>query len=177
MVDPRVSRAAAGDREAAESLVRSLLPRARNFARTLLGGDEHVDAVARDALLGALRGLASAPMDQPFERWVDRHVVRESLRRLPSLRGDDSVTVKRPGARVLRLDRREGNSTAQLILALDALYDDQRVLVAMHRFAGMPFEVIASELRISKDRAVARYRTGVARLDYLLSMDDARRGA
>jgi RNA polymerase sigma-70 factor (ECF subfamily) len=49
--DPRVAKAAGGDRECAQELLLELLPRVRNLVRYLAWGDVDVDDLAQLALI------------------------------------------------------------------------------------------------------------------------------
>ena len=51
-IDARIAAAAGGDRGAAQSLCRELLPRVRNLVRYLVRGDARVDDIAQEALIG-----------------------------------------------------------------------------------------------------------------------------
>jgi RNA polymerase sigma-70 factor (ECF subfamily) len=86
--DPRITAAASGDRTAAESLCRELLPRVRNLVRYLVRGDARVDDIAQEALIAVLRGLATYRGDGRFEAWVDRVVARSTFAALRRLRAE-----------------------------------------------------------------------------------------
>src|SRR6185295_4746903 len=78
-IDPRVRAAAAGDRRAAEALLRELLPRVRNLVRYLVRGDAEVDDLAQQAMIAILRGLPTYRGEGTFTSWADRVTARSVL--------------------------------------------------------------------------------------------------
>jgi RNA polymerase sigma-70 factor (ECF subfamily) len=161
-IDPRITAAAGGDRAAAQSLCRDLLPRVRNLVRYLVRGDARVDDIAQEALIAVLRGLASYRGDGKFESWVDRVVARSTFATLRRLRAetqpgaeDVSAHERDPVERSPYEDRRE------LAAALDQLPHDQRQALILHVSVGLtvpeiaeavaaPFETVRSRLRLAK---------------------------
>ena len=162
MNDPRITAAAAGDRDAAEALCRELLPRVRNLVRYLVRGDARVDDIAQDALIAVLRGLASYRGEGRFEAWVDRVVARSTFATLRRLRAETQ-----PGAEdVAGRERDPGDVSPyedrrELAAALDRLPGDQRQALILHFSVGLTvpeiaeavaaaFETVRSRLRLAK---------------------------
>ena len=160
--DPRITAAASGDRDAAESLCRELLPRVRNLVRYLVRGDARVDDIAQDALIAVLRGLASYRGEGRFEAWVDRVVARSTFATLRRLRAETQ-----PGAEdVAGRERDPGDVSPyedrrELAAALDRLPGDQRQALILHFSVGLtvpeiaeavaaPLETVRSRLRLAK---------------------------
>ena len=160
--DPRITAAASGDRSAAESLCRELLPRVRNLVRYLVRGDARVDDIAQEALIAVLRGLATYRGEGRFESWVDRVVARSTFATLRRLRAETQ-----PGAEdVAGRERDPGEVTPfegrrELAAALDRLPGDQRQALILHFSVGLtvpeiaeavaaPFETVRSRLRLAK---------------------------
>src|SRR5689334_3483784 len=92
--DPRIAAAANGDRAAAESICRELVPRVRNLVRYLLRGDGRVDDVSQEALIAVLRGLGSYRGDGRFESWVDRVVARTTFASIRRMRAETPPGVR-----------------------------------------------------------------------------------
>src|ERR1043165_10300392 len=92
--DPRPGPAAPGDRAAAQSLCRELLPRVRNLVRYLVRGDARVDDVAQEALIAVLKGLTTYRGEGKFESWVDRTVARSTFATLRRLRAETQPGVE-----------------------------------------------------------------------------------
>src|SRR5215510_1078522 len=125
-IDPRIAKAAAGDRKAAHALLSDHLPRMRNLIRYLVRGDREVDDIAQQALIAVVKGLGSYRGEGRFESWVDRVTVRETFAHLARDRKEregramlydvDSIPAE---GRDAFLERREA------VERLDALPDDQ----------------------------------------------------
>lgn len=161
-VDPRIAAAASGDRVAAQSLCRELLPRVRNLVRYLVRGDARVDDVAQEALIAVLKGLGSYRGEGRFESWVDRIVARTTFATLRRLRAETQ-----PGAEDVAGQERDPvelspyEERRELAAALDQLPADQRQALILHFSVGMtvpeiaeavaaPFETVRSRLRLAK---------------------------
>ena len=161
-IDPRVAAAAGGDREAAQSLCRELLPRVRNLVRYLVRGDARVDDIAQEALIAVLRGLGSYRGEGAFEAWVDRVVARSTFATLRRIRAETQ-----PGAENVAESERDPvepspyEDRRELAAALDRLPHDQRQALILHFSVGMtvpeiaeavaaPFETVRSRLRLAK---------------------------
>ncbi len=161
-IDPRIPAAAAGDRDAAQSLCRELLPRVRNLVRYLVRGDGRVDDIAQEALIAVLRGLGTYRGDGRFEAWVDRVVARSTFATLRRIRAETQ-----PGTEDVAERERDPVESAPyeerraLATALDRLPPDQRQALILHFSVGMtvpeiaqavaaPFETVRSRLRLAK---------------------------
>jgi RNA polymerase sigma-70 factor, ECF subfamily len=161
-IDPRIASAASGDRMAAESLCRELLPRVRNLVRYLVRGDARVDDIAQEALIAVLRGLRTYRGDGRFESWVDRVVARSTFATLRRIRAETQ-----PGAEDVAERERDPvpvsvyEERRELAAALDRLPAEQRQALIMHFSVGMtvpeiaeavsaPFETVRSRLRLAK---------------------------
>jgi len=161
-IDPRIHAAAGGDRTAAQSLCRELLPRVRNLVRYLVRGDARVDDIAQEALIAVLRGLASYRGEGKFESWVDRVVARSTFATLRRLRAETQ-----PGAEDVASRERDTTEHSpyedrrELAAALDRLPHDQRQALILHVSVGLtvpeiaeavaaPFETVRSRLRLAK---------------------------
>jgi RNA polymerase sigma-70 factor (ECF subfamily) len=161
-IDPRIAAAANGDRVAAQSLCRELLPRVRNLVRYLVRGDGRVDDIAQEALIAVLRGLGSYRGDGRFEAWVDRVVARATFNTLRRIRAEtqpgaeDVADRERDPVEVSPYEQRR-----ELAAALDQLPADQRQALILHFSVGMtvpeiaeavaaPFETVRSRLRLAK---------------------------
>jgi RNA polymerase sigma-70 factor (ECF subfamily) len=160
--DPRITAAASGDRGAAESLCRELLPRVRNLVRYLVRGDARVDDIAQEALIAVLRGLSTYRGEGRFESWVDRVVARSTFATLRRLRAETQPGAEDVSARERDPDERSPyEDRRELAAALDQLPGDQRQALILHFSVGLtvpeiaeavaaPFETVRSRLRLAK---------------------------
>jgi RNA polymerase sigma-70 factor (ECF subfamily) len=167
-LDPRVVRAASGDRAAAEALLVELLPRVRNLVRYLVRGDSEADDIAQHALLAILRGFHSYRGEGSLSSWVDRVTAREALARVRRARSERSRYEREPpdlqavpsgdAPPDAYLERREA------VRRLDALPVEQRTAVVLHVVAGFSVPELAKELGIPFETARSRIRLGMKKL-------------
>jgi RNA polymerase sigma-70 factor (ECF subfamily) len=170
--DPRIAQAASGDRAAADSLVRELMPRVRNLVRYLVQGDSDVDDIAQIALVAVLRGLPTFRAEGSFKSWTDRIVVRETLafvkrrRARDARRHDASVEVfvvdstARSEAYAMR---------RKLVRCLDAIPEEQREVVVLHHVLGLSMPEVAEEVGVPFETARSRHRLGMGKLRTLIN--------
>ena len=166
-VDPRIERAVAGDRSAAESLVRELLPRVRNLVRYLVRGDADVDDMAQLGLLAVLRGLHTFRGEGSFHAWADRIVVREALGYVKRRRAKETER-RNLGADLHSVDESDRPDAylarRRAVEALDALPDEQRTVLVLHHVVGLSVPELAEELGLPFETARSRLRLGMAKL-------------
>ena len=173
--DPRVARAAAGDRAAAQALLSELLPRVRNLVRYLVWSDADSDDVVQLVLVEMLRAFGTYRGEGSLTAFVDRITVRIALhfvrkRRSEKLRGSSLspelhlVSSTQPG-------HGEGEYTLrrQLVHFLDELPEGQREAVVLHHVLGYSVPELAENLRIPFETARSRLRLGMERLRSLLT--------
>jgi RNA polymerase sigma-70 factor (ECF subfamily) len=164
-VDPRIAKAAAGDRRAAHELLSEILPRMRNLIRYLVRGDREVDDIAQQSLIAVVKGLSSYRGEGRFESWVDRVTVRETFAHLKRDRRErearavlfdvEAIPAEERGS---FLERREA------VERLDVLPDDQRTAVVLHHVVGMSVPEVAKETGVSFDTAKSRIRLAMSKL-------------
>lgn len=172
--DTRVAAAARGDRAAAESLCRELLPRVRNLVRYLVRGDSHVDDVAQEALIAVLRGLPTFRGEGRFESWADRIVARTTFAALRRIRGrpeENARAITDQPDEVAGAD--EYVLRRQVAAYLDELPVEQREALVMHFTAGMTIPEIAELTGAPQETVRSRIRLGKAALRNALGGNDA----
>lgn len=169
--DPRIARAVAGDRLAAEAIVRELLPRVRNLVRYLVRGDADVDDMAQIAMIAILRGLGTFRGEGSLTAWADRITVREALSYVKSRRKRDAER-REIGAEVeptSPTDAPDAYLTRRhAVEALDTLPDEQRSVIVLHHVAGLSMPEAADELGVPFETARSRLRLGMAKLRSIL---------
>ena len=170
-----VDAAVRGDRQAAERLLRALLPRVRNLVRYFVRGDAEVDDLAQEGLVIILRGLASYRGEGSVTAWADRIVVRTVFAHLRRTRAAERSHVEYtpdlvpvpPGESAHGFLARR-----RAIRALDALPQEQRAVLVMHHVLGMSVREIAEELSVAFETVRSRLRLGMARLRGAMDSDD-----
>lgn len=168
VVDPRIARAAAGDRAAAQDLLTELLPRVRNLVRYLVRGDHTVDDITQQVLVELLRSFGGFRADGSLNAWVHRITVRVTLRQAKKQRreraqeaelgGELTVAPSVPPPPDEYLRRRD------MVALLDALSEDQRHVLVLHHVVGLSVPELAQELAIPFETARSRLRLAMTRL-------------
>lgn len=166
--DARVSAVLAGDRRAAESIVRELLPRVRNLVRYLVRRDADVDDVAQQACIEILRSLGSWRGEASLTSWACRvaarvahaHVRRDKRdRERPELAAPELRAVRDPDeAPDAYVQRR------RLVALLDELPEEQREAVVLHHALGWSVPEIAEQVDAPQETIRSRLRLGMKKL-------------
>lgn len=175
--DPRIARAAAGDRRAQESLLREILPRVRNLVRYLVRGDRDVDDITQKSLLAILKNLGSYRAEGKLTSWTDRITARETFAHLAKAKRSRTEELRdvampelyaiaggeTPDAYVLR---------RELARHLDEIPADQRHALVLHHVLGMSIPELAAELSIPEETARSRIRLGLKKLRERLAREE-----
>jgi RNA polymerase sigma-70 factor (ECF subfamily) len=167
-LDEQARSAAAGDAEAARSLLLAVLPRVRNLVRYLVRGDDVADDVAQDVLAKLLRKLPTFRGEGAFVSWADRVAARTVFAALRQRRADreresaagpelEDVPGELP-------DPEEYIARRRAVRALDELPGEQRHAVVLHHVLGMSVPEIAAELAVPAETVRSRLRLGMRRL-------------
>jgi RNA polymerase sigma-70 factor (ECF subfamily) len=158
---PLVDAAIDGDRDAFRALVEPVVPGALGAATILTGSPSDAADAVQDALLSAWRGLSSLRDADAFPAWFRRHVVRAAMR-----------TAKRRG-RVLELDidlpdasdaLERAVARRTLGRAFDRLGPDDRLILTLHHYLGLPVAETAAHLAIPTGTVKSRVHAAMGRL-------------
>jgi RNA polymerase sigma-70 factor (ECF subfamily) len=144
-----VERAMAGDREAFTQLGRLWIDRLYAIARLILRDGERAQDATQEALIAAWRDLRGLRDPDRFEPWLRRLLVnacyREARRERRRLHIEGQV---RPSA---ALEADPSSSTAdrdELRDAFAALVPEQRALIVLHFYLGLPMHETALALGV-----------------------------
>jgi RNA polymerase sigma-70 factor (ECF subfamily) len=170
--DPRVARAAQGDRKAAQALLSELLPRVRNLVRYLVWSDADVDDVVQLVLVELLRAFGNYRGEGSLNAFADRITVRVALHFVRKRRSEKQrrsalspelhlVTPLHDGPDDYTLRR-------QLVHCLDELPEGQRQAVVLHHVLGQSVPELAESLQVPFETARSRLRLGMERLRGML---------
>lgn len=158
---PLVHAAVGGDRDAFRALVEPHVARALGAATILTRSRSDAEDAVQDALLTAWRGLPGLRDPDAFPAWFRQHVVRSAMR-----------TAKRRG-RVLELDMDAPDAPDALDReverrtlgrAFDRLEPDDRLLLTLHHFLGLPIAETATHLSIPTGTVKSRVHAAMSRL-------------
>jgi RNA polymerase sigma-70 factor (ECF subfamily) len=172
-VTPRslVDAAVAGDRDAFRQLVEPHLPVALGAAAILLRSRSDADDAVQDALLSAWQGLHRLRDPAAFPAWFRQHVVRSAMRR-----------ARRIG-RVLELDVDVAAPPGELERAVERrllerafaqLAPDDRLLLTLRHYWGMPVAEVAGLLGVPEGTVRSRTHQAMERLRAAYAAEERR---
>lgn len=172
----RVSAAARGDRQAAETLLREALPRVRNLVRYLVRGDSDVEDIAQEALVALLKGMHTYRGDGSFQSWADRIVARTTFAYLKKHRTRAQKQAEH-AADLMPVPDEHGApdqfaARRQAVRMLDQLPAEQRDVLVLHHAVGLGVREISEELSIPFETVRSRLRLGRVRLRSLAGAED-----
>jgi len=164
-VDQRelVERAGGGDHDAFGQLVRERLARLDAAARLILHDPELARDAVQEALVGAWRDLPGLRDPDSFDAWIHRITVRSCLGILRRRRRRVVEVELTPMA-----DVPVGDTDSYIVdrdeveRALRRLQPDQRAVVVLHYFLGLPLPETAEALGIPLGTAKSRLHRSLA---------------
>jgi RNA polymerase sigma-70 factor, ECF subfamily len=169
-----VERATKGDRDAFGELAERAVDRLYRVAYRISRDPEIARDATQQALLEAWRDLASLRDPDRWEAWTYRLLVRacyRESRRERRLAGN---------VRLLPIDRATTPDTTlsvadrdQLERAFRRLSPEQRAVVVLHHYAGLPLTKVADALGIPAGTARSRLHHASRRLRAAIEADDA----
>lgn len=168
-----VSAACAGDRGAADELLRRHLPRVHAVCRRLLGNEADAADATQEALIAIVRGLPRFDGRSAFGTWVYRVATNAALdelrrrQRRPQLVRDPAdwssgrTEPADPGAEA---DADAFDDRDRLVPALGALREEYRVAVVLRDVADLDYAEIAEILGVPPGTVRSRIARGRAQL-------------
>jgi len=166
-----VERARRGDQQAYGELVHAYQAIAFRTAFLIAGGATEAEDAAQEGFVKAWRALGRFRAGAPFRPWLLRIVANEAHNRRRSTGRRAHLAVRAaaaepsggaapsPEASVLDAERRD-----ELLAAVNALPDDQRVVVALRYFAGLSEDEVAQTLGLAKGTVKSRTSRALERL-------------
>jgi RNA polymerase sigma-70 factor (ECF subfamily) len=158
---PLVDAAVGGDREAFRALVEPSIPRALGAAVILTRSESDAADAVQDALLSAWLGIASLRDADAFPAWFRRHVVRAAMRIADKRGRVTELDMDLPDA-ADALDRAVAQRT--LARAFDRLGRDDRLLLTLRHYLGLPVGETAELLAIPEGTVKSRAHAALERL-------------
>lgn len=168
---PLVAAATNGDRDAFRALVEPYVPVALGAATILTGSPADAADAVQDALLSAWRGLDRLREPEAFPAWFRQHVVRAAIR------------IAKARGRVVELDLLAPDTSDALDRAVerrtlgrafDRLEPDDRLLLTLHHFWGLPIAETATYLGIPTGTVKSRIHASMDRLRAAYDAEDRR---
>jgi RNA polymerase sigma-70 factor (ECF subfamily) len=158
---PLVDAAIAGDRDAFRLLVEPSIRGALSLATIVAGSPADGEDAVQDALLSAWRGLPGLRDADAFPAWFRQHVVRAAMRTATRRGRVLELDVDLAGAPEA-LDRAVAART--LARAFDRLTPDDRLILTLHHYLGLPVAETAAHLGIPDGTVKSRVHAAMDRL-------------
>jgi RNA polymerase sigma-70 factor, ECF subfamily len=155
-----------GSRAATETLVARHWDRGYRIAYAILGDAAFAEDVTQEAMLSMLSNLGRFDARREFAPWFHRIVSNRAL---------DGVRARERRSQIPRLVAPAAvgpPSDPGLIKALEALPEDQRVVVVLRHVAGYETNEIARMLGIRRGTVGSRLRRGLDRLRNEMEVED-----
>jgi RNA polymerase sigma-70 factor (ECF subfamily) len=174
-VEALVRATLAGERPAAEQLLRRLLPRIRNLVRYLVRDDRDVDDIAQEVLVLVYRRLETYDGRGGLSSWVDRIATRATFAARRKERSRREVFPSQPEIVLAAADDSERTrpdevlDPRRLVRLLAKIPEEQRDALVMHHALGWSVPEIATELSASPETVRSRLRLGRAHLRALMN--------
>ena len=167
-----VERARQGDREAFATLVRASATRLDAAARLILRDRELARDAVQEALIRAWRDLPGLRDPERFEAWLHRLLAHAAIdearrrrRRVIEVAVHNTEIPSATDLAALFADR------DAIDRALAALAPEQRALVVLHHYLGMPIPEAAAAMGITLGAAKARLHRSLASLRNTFAAD------
>jgi RNA polymerase sigma-70 factor (ECF subfamily) len=167
-----VVRAMTGDHEAFSELVRLRIDRLFAIARLILSDSQRAEDATQEALVTAWRDLAALRDPDRFDAWLRRLLVRECYRHARLERRRRRIEIQ-----VYPIDRGTPDVTSELVsrVEIDALLarltPDQRALIVMHFYVGLPLPETALALGLPVGTAKSRLHRTLQQMRATLEAD------
>ena len=167
-----VVRAIAGDHDAFAQLAAAALGRSYSIARLILRDPELAQDAVQEAFVAAWRDLAGLRDPDRFEPWLTRLVVRscyrEARRRQRVGRFEMDIGYIEPGAPD---ESRRIADRDQLERGFRHLEPEQRAILVLHFFGGLPLTEVAEMLAIPTGTVKSRLHRAMQAIRATLDAD------
>ena len=169
-----VQRAQAGDHEAFSVLVRGSYPRLFGVARLILRDLDRAQDAVQEALVLAWRDVRALRDADSWDAWLNRLTVRACYRSAQKVRRRDVVELHVPPdeeAAALTDFSDAVVDRDHMGAALARLPVDQRAVLVLHFYLGLPLTELAAVLDIPVGTAKSRLNRGLAAMRTFVGAD------
>jgi RNA polymerase sigma-70 factor (ECF subfamily) len=162
-----VERARSGDHDAFSVLVRASVPRLLGAAKLILRDQDRAQDAVQEALVMAWRHVAALRDPEAWDAWLYRLTVRACYRSARSMKRRDVVELHvTPDHEPVTTDDFPAALAERDRLGreLGRLHVDQRAVMVLHFYAGLPLTEVANILGIPEGTAKSRLHRGLETL-------------
>ena len=154
-------RAQCHDREALESLLRSVQPSLHGYLRILVGADNADDAL-QDVLILLYRKLAGLENPEVFRPWAFRIASRVAFRRLKKQKIWEEELTGAPLDEIAAVDIPIAADAVPRLLDLNSVSPASRAVLMLHFQEELPLADVAANLEIPLGTVKSRLAYGLA---------------
>ena len=169
-----VQRAQAGDHEAFSVLVRGSYPRLFGVARLILRDLDRAQDAVQEALVLAWRDVRALRDAEAWDAWLNRLTVRACYKSAQRVRRRDLVELHVTPDEDAHASIDFSKAVAdrdQMASALGRLPVEQRAVLVLHFYVGLPLTELASVLDIPVGTAKSRLNRGLASMRSAMGAD------
>jgi RNA polymerase sigma-70 factor (ECF subfamily) len=169
-----VQRAQAGDHEAFSVLVRGSYPRLYSVARLVLRDLDRAQDAVQEALVLAWRDIRALRDADAWDAWLNRLTVRACYRQAGKVRRRNLVELHVEPEERTDVSTDFSNAVAdreQMGRVLARLPVDQRAVLVLHFYLGLPLTEVAQTLDIPVGTAKSRLNRGLAAMRTAMGAD------
>lgn len=156
-----VLRAQCNDREALESLLRSVQPSLHGYLRTIVGADNADDAL-QDVLILLYRKLAGLENPKVFRPWAFRIASRVAFRRLKKQKLWEQEITGAPLEEIAAVDGPLIADAVRGLLDMNSVSPASRAVLVLHFQQELPLADVAAILEIPLGTVKSRLAYGLA---------------
>jgi len=172
-----VERAGKGDHDAFASLVDASLARLEAVARLIVRDPELARDAVQDAYIRAWRDLPGLRDPQRFDAWLHRLTVNACLDAVRKRRRRPIEVDLSPISPPVIGDHSSLIADRDLIeRAFRRIRPEQRAIIVLHYYVGMPFSAVAETLDIPQGTAQSRLHRAMSDLRAAIAADEAAAG-
>lgn len=170
-----------GDQRAFDTLVQRHEQRIRSLCACYLSDPQDIQDAAQETFIRAFHALPAFRPEAQFSTWLIRIAINQSLNLLRGRRrrqwlkpfsrlfdNEEQLANGQPTAFTPLQELEQAERSRMVRLALDALPEEQRTAVILHRFEGMKYQEIAQATGSSVAAVEARLHRAKLKLAVLL---------
>lgn len=155
-----VERAMVGDREAFTELGRLWIDRLYAVARLILRDSQRADDATQEALLAAWRDIKGLRDPDRFDPWLRRLLINACYREARRERRHTRLSTRIPSVEHVPDPSNAVSDRDELAGAFEPLTPEQRALIVLHHYVGLPVAETALALGLPVGTVKSRlYRT------------------
>jgi RNA polymerase sigma-70 factor (ECF subfamily) len=169
-----VERARRGDREAFAQLAAENIDRLHAVATLVLRDPDLAQDAVQETLIGAWRQLPGLRDVEAFDAWIYRILMRAAANEFGRRRRYEASVRQLTNEPTVRRDEGRVEDRDELERGFRRLSVDQRAVIVLHMYLGLPMPEVAQALGVRLGTAKSRYHYAMAALRAALDAEARR---